>query len=157
LVQYVYDASGNHTRRTVLSGAHAEYDIDALNRVRGQSDYFANGQMGRFDYGFDAMGRHRYEQRDWGTADGYQFNARDELTGYQRDGDLNMDGSVSAGFWNNTTLVYDNNGNRTQVTGVGADTYTANGLNQYSHDSNTGTMGYDPKGNLTSAAGWTYS
>ncbi len=86
LVQYVYDASGNHTRRTLLSGAHAEYDIDELNRVRGQSDYFANGQMGRFDYSFDAMGRHRYEQRDWGTADGYQFDPRDELTGYQRDG-----------------------------------------------------------------------
>jgi hypothetical protein len=25
LVQYVYDASGNHTRRTLISGAHAEY------------------------------------------------------------------------------------------------------------------------------------
>jgi RHS repeat-associated protein len=156
VVQYVYDSSGNHTRRTVLSGAHAEYDIDELNRVRGQSDYFANWQMGRFDYGFDAMGRHRYEQRDWGTADGYQFDPRDELTGYQRDGDLNMDGSVSAAFWNNTTLAYDNNGNRAQVTGIGADSYTVNNLNQYTNDTNTGTMLYDPKGNLTSAAGWTY-
>ena len=157
LVQYVYDASGNHTRRTVLSGAHAEYDIDELNRVRGQSDYFANGQMGRFDYAFDAMGRHRYEQRDWWTADGYQFNPRDELTGYQRDGDLNMDGTVSASFWNNTGLQYDANGNRTQVTGSGADSYAVNSLNQYTSDANTGAMGYDPKGNLTSAAGWTYS
>ena len=158
LVQYVYDASGNHTRRTLLSGAHAEYDIDELNRVRGQSDFFANGQMGRFDYSFDAMGRHRYEQRDWGTADGYQFDPRDQLTGYQRDGDLNMDGTVSAAFWNNTTLAYDNNGNRTQVTGVGAASYTINNsLNQYDNVSNLGSLGYDPKGNLTSAAGWTYS
>ena len=39
--------------RTVLPGAHAEYDVDELNRVRGQSDYFANWQIGRFDYGFD--------------------------------------------------------------------------------------------------------
>jgi hypothetical protein len=86
VVRYTYDASGNRTTRTVLSGAHAEYDVDELNRVRGQSDYFASGQMGRFDYAFDAMGRHRYEQRDWGTADGYQFDPRDELTGYKRDG-----------------------------------------------------------------------
>jgi RHS repeat-associated protein len=156
VVQYVYDASGNHTRRTLISGAHAEYDIDELNRVRGQSDYFASGQMGRFDYAFDAMGRHRYEQRDWGTADGYQFDPRDQLTGYQRDGDLNMDGSVSAAFWNNTGLHYDNNGNRTQVTGNGAATYSVNSLNQYGNVSNLGDLGYDPKGNLTSAAGWTY-
>jgi hypothetical protein len=74
VVRYTYDASGNRTARTVLSGAHAEYDVDELNRVRGQSDYFANWQMGRFDYGFDALGRHRYEQRDWGTADGYQYD-----------------------------------------------------------------------------------
>jgi RHS repeat-associated protein len=157
LVQYVYDASGNHTRRTLISGAHAEYDIDELNRVRGQGDYFGNGQMGRFDYRFDPMGRHRYEQRDWGTADGYQFDPRDELTGYKRDGDLNMDGTVSAGFWNNTNVVYDNNGNRTQVTGVGAATYTHNNLNQYGNVSNLGELGYDPKGNLASATGWTYS
>ena len=141
----------------MLSGAHAEYDVDDLNRVRGQANYFANWQSGRFDYSFDALGRRKYEQRDWGTADGYQYNLRDELTGYKRDGDLNMDGTVSASFWNNTNLVYDNNGNRTQVTGVGADTYTVNSLNQYTNDSNTGTMGYDPKGNLTSAAGWIYT
>jgi len=55
LVRYAYDAGGNRTTRTVLSGAHADYDVDELNRVRGQSAYFANGQMGRFDYGFDAM------------------------------------------------------------------------------------------------------
>ena len=68
LVRYVYDASGNRTTRTVLSGAHADYDIDELNRVRGQSAYFANGQSGAFAYGFDAMGRRRYEQRE---EDGY--------------------------------------------------------------------------------------
>ena len=157
VVRYTYDASGNHTTRTVLSGAHAEYDVDELNRVRGQSDYFANWQMGRFDYGFDALGRHRYEQRDWGTTDGYQYDPSDEVTGYQRDGNLNGDGTVSAVLGNNTTLAYDNNGNRAQVTGVGADSYTINSLNQYTSDAVTGTMGYDPKGNLTSAAGWTYS
>jgi hypothetical protein len=156
LVHYTYDASGNRTTRTVLSGAHAEYDVDELNRTRGQANYFANGHMGSFDYGFDALGRRKYEQRDWGTADGYQYNARDEVTGYQRDGDLNTDGTVSASFWNNTGIQYDNNGNRIQVTGSGAASYTHNNLNQYGNISNMGDLGYDPKGNLTSAAGWTY-
>jgi hypothetical protein len=83
----------------VLSGAHAEYDIDELNRIRGQANYFANGHMGSFDYGFDAMGRRRYEQRDGGTADGYQYDPSDEVTGYQRDGTLNGDGTVSGNWW----------------------------------------------------------
>ena len=157
LVRYTYDASGNRTTRTLLSAAHADYDVDELNRVRGQSAYFANGQMGRFDYGFDAMGRHRYEQRDGGTADGYQYDPSDEVTGYQRDGTLNGDGTVSASFWNNTNVVYDNNGNRTQVTGSGAATYAVNNLNQYDNVSNIGNLGSDPKGNLTSAAGWIYT
>ena len=157
LVRYVYDAGGNRTSRTVLSGAHADYDVDELNRVRGQSAYFANGQSGAFAYGFDAMGRRRYEQRDGGTADGYQYDPSDEVTGYQRDGTLNGDGTVSASFWNNTGIHYDNNGNRTQVTGSGANSYAINDLNQYTSDAVTGTMGYDPKGNLTSAAGWIYT
>jgi RHS repeat-associated protein len=157
LVRYTYDPSGNRTSRTVLSGAHADYDVDELNRVRGQSAYFANGQSGAFAYGFDAMGRHRYEQRDWGTADGYQYDPSDEVTGYQRDGTLNGDGTVSASFWNNTGIHYDNNGNRTQVTGSGANSYTINNLNQYDNVSNIGNLGYDPKGNLTSAAGWIYT
>ena len=79
------------------------------------------------------------------------------MTCCQRDGTLNGDGTVSAGFWNNTGLHYDNNGNRTQVTGSGADTYAINNLNQYTSDANTGGMGYDPKGNLTYASGWTYT
>src|SRR5213082_3482633 len=157
LVHYGYDVSGNRTTRTVLSGAHAEYDVDELNRIRGQANYFANGQIGRFDYGFDEKNRHKYEQRDWGTADGYQYDPSDEVTGYQRDGTLNGDGTVSANFWNNTNVVYDNNGNRTQVTGSGADSYAINNLNQYTSDANTGGMGYDPKGNLTYASGWTYT
>jgi YD repeat-containing protein len=155
LVQYAYDASGNRTTRTVLSGAHADYDIDGLNRISGQTTYFANVPSGRFDYGFDAMGRRRYEQRDWWTADGYVYDPSDELTGYKRDGSLNSDGTVSAAFWNNTALSYDGTGNRVQVTGNGANSYSVNSLNQYTSDAN-GAMGYDPKGNLSSCDGWTY-
>jgi RHS repeat-associated protein len=158
LVRYTYDHSGNRTTRTVLSGAHADYDIDELNRVRTQTSYFANGQTGRFDYGFDAMGRRRYEQRDLGTADGFQYDPSDELTNYRRDGTLNGDGTVNASLLNTTGLQYDNNGNRTQVNAGlnGIVTYVPNSLNQYDSVSNIGTLGYDGKGNLTVVAGWTY-
>ncbi len=154
VMQYGYDLSGNRVNRTALSGAQAQYDIDELNRVRAQANYFANGQMARYDYGFDELGRRRYEQRDWWQTDGFQFNERDELKGYQRDGTLNPDWTVSS--WINTTVTYDNNGNRTQMTGSWWNTYQVNYLNQYTSDSNTGGMGYDGKGNLEAAAGWVY-
>jgi hypothetical protein len=52
-----------------------------VNRIRAQANYFACGQMGRFDYGFDTMGRRRYEQRDWWQADGFQHDPSDQVTG----------------------------------------------------------------------------
>jgi hypothetical protein len=63
VVRYVYDLSGNRTSRTVLPGAHAEYDIDEVNRIRGQVGYFANNKMGAFGYSYDEKNRHRSEQR----------------------------------------------------------------------------------------------
>ena len=157
VVRYTYDLAGNRATRTVLSGAHADYDIDNLNRIRAQANYFANGLVGRFDYGFDAMGRRRYEQRDWGMADGYEHDPTDQITGYKRDGTLNADGTVTAGFGNSSTLSYDGTGNRIQVSGMSGSSYAVNSLNQYTSASNVGSLDYDPKGNLTSADGWTYS
>jgi RHS repeat-associated protein len=156
VARYTYDLSGNRTTRTVLSGAHAEYEIDDLNRVGGQWNYFS-GSTGRFDYGFDAMGRRRYERRDFGPTDGYQYDPSDELTDFKRDGTLNGDGAVSASGLNTTDLQYDNNGNRTQLTGNGANSYAINNLNQYTWNANSGAMVYDAKGNLYAADSWIYS
>jgi RHS repeat-associated protein len=107
----------------------------------------------------DAMGRRIFERRDFAPTDGYQYDPSDELTSYKRDGTLNGDGTVSASFWNSTGLIYDNNGNRTEMNGgaTGTITYAHNTLNQYDSVSSMGSLDYDGKGNLASADGWTYT
>lgn len=105
--------------------------------------------MGRFDYGYDEKNRHRSEQRDWSDPDGWQYDLGDEITGYRRDGNGNVNS------WNSVGLEYDNNGNRWKVNG--AEVYAANNLNQYTAAPNVGTMNYDGNGNLTTAEGWTDS
>jgi PA14 domain len=60
--------------------------FDAVNRVSAQASYFASNCVGRFDYGYDALSRRIYEQGDFGLADGYQYDATDQMIGYQRDG-----------------------------------------------------------------------
>ena len=65
-----------------------------------------------------------------------QFDARDEVTAYQRDGVLNSDGTVTKAVAA-STLGFDGAGNRTQVAGSWApNSYTVNALNQY-----TATLG----------------
>jgi hypothetical protein len=159
VVRYVYDLSGNRTSRTVLPGAHAEYDIDEVNRIRGQVGYFANNKMGAFGYSYDEKNRHRSEQRDWRTADGWSYDQADEVTSYTRDGTLQSDGSVASDWMsnNNSGIAYDNNGNRTQVSGMNGNSYAVNNLNQYTWEGNSGGLGYNGNGNLTSYNGWSYS
>jgi RHS repeat-associated protein len=142
-----------------LPGAHAEYDIDEVNRIRGQVAYFANNRMGAFGYSYDEKNRRRSEQRDWRTADGWSYDQADEVTSYTRDGTLQNDGSVASDWMsnNNSGIAYDNNGNRTQVSGMNGNSYAVNNLNQYTWEGNSGGLGYNGNGNLTSYNGWSYS
>lgn len=162
VVAYAYDESGNRSLRTLLKGASTpnagpgastQYAMDEVNRVYSQSTYFANNRVGRFDYGFDALNRRKYEQRDSGPADGFQYDPTDQVTGYQKEGTLNTDGTVSSAITG--TLSLDGAGNRTQITGsFESNTYIPNALNQYTSDAG-GPAGYDNNGNLTSYGGWT--
>lgn len=150
VMQYGYDLNGNRTNRTAISGAWAEYGIDDMNQVANQTNHFANGVQARYDYGFDALRRRKYEQRDADRADGFQYDSSDQVTGYQPNGTLNPDGTVNTSFFNpGQTIGYDPNGNRTW--------YGINNLNQYTSDPNGGTYDYDANGNLKTAAGWTYT
>lgn len=161
-VAYTYDGSGNRVLRTLCKGASTpnagpgastQYAVDQVNRVYAQASYFANNRVGRFDYGFDALNRRIYEQRDFGLADGFQYDATDQIIGYQREGTLDAGtGTVSSAVA--STLQFDGAGNRTQITGsFEQNTYVRNKLNQYAHDA-AGSAGYDEKGNLTTYAGW---
>lgn len=153
-MHYGYELSDNRVNRTALSGSHAEHDIDEVNRIRAEALYFAGGTAARYDYGYGAKNRHKYEQRDWATADGWHYDAGDQIVNYQRDGWVDGNGDVN---WGSVAsgIEYDNNGNRTAVTGSNANSYSHNDLNQYDWTASTGTIGYGPKGNLTDAAGWT--
>lgn len=100
------------------------------------------------------MNRRIYEQRDFGLADGFQYDATDQIIGYQREGTLDVGaGTVSSATA--SSLQFDGAGNRTQITGsFEQNTYIRNKLNQYTDDA-AGPGGYDPKGNLAMYAGWT--
>src|SRR5256714_138836 len=69
-VQYTYDAAGNRSRRTIYYGAYTDYHYNAINQLDTQTSYFNGGSTARFDYGFDTANRIKYEQRDFGAADG---------------------------------------------------------------------------------------
>jgi RHS repeat-associated protein len=165
-VAYTYDPSGNRSQRTLCRGASTpnagpgastQYAVDDVNRVYSENTNFANNQVGRFDYGFDALNRRKYEQRDSGLADGFQYDPTNQVTSYQKAGTLNVaDGTVSSPIAA-AALSFDGAGNRTQVTGSWfPNTYGVNALNQYTNDF-VGPAGYDNNGNLNLYAGWTFT
>src|SRR2546423_12300856 len=109
-VQYAYDPAGNRAQRTLYNGGLTQYAMDDANRVNALASYFANNQMARCDYGYDVTSRMKYEQRNWGLADGFNYDVRNELKDFHKNGTLNGDGSVSASY--NCSFTYDNNGSR---------------------------------------------
>ncbi|HZE57539.1 MAG TPA: RHS repeat-associated core domain-containing protein [Chthoniobacterales bacterium] len=154
-IRYTYDFAGNRNSRTTYAGAYTTSEFNEINQLRSQISYFAGGRTARFDYGFDANNRIKYEQRDSGLADGFGFDVRNELTGFHQSGSLNQDGTVSAPY--NLSISYDANGNRILADEVLYQAYyTTAPLNQYTSD-HTGAIGYDYNANLTSRNGWNFT
>jgi len=152
-VQYTYDVAGNRSRRTTFYGAYTDYAYNAINRLYSQSSYFANGYVARYDYGFDAANRISYELRNSAVADGFSYDAQNEVTGYHHDGTVN-NGTVTGGY--EIGITYDANGNRIAATeACCVAPYAAAQNNQYVSDW-TGTLSYDGNANLTWRAGWAF-
>ena len=156
LVTYQYDPSGNRTQRSLHNGTYTAYGTaDAVNRIPSIVHNFTGGQTARFDYGYDQVNRHTYEQRNGGAADGYGYDDADEVTAFNRDGTLNQ-GTVTGGS-QVANLVYDGSGNRTQSVSNGAAiNYGINNLNQYTN-LNGNPVTSDIKGNVQSYNGWIYT
>ena len=153
-VQYTYDSAGNRSRRTIYYGAYTDYAYNAINQLSSQTSYF-NGSTARFDYGFDPVNRIKYEQRDSGVADGFGFDPRNELTGFNQNGTLNTNGTVTGGY--SIAISYDANGNRIAATeACCVASYSAAPNNQYLNDW-TGNLTYDNNANLTSRSGWNFT
>jgi len=119
-------------------GAYTDYSYNAINQVDTQTSYF-NGSTARFDYGFDTVNRIKYEQRDSGVADGFSFDPRNELTGFNQNGILNGNGTVSAAY--NLSVTYDANGNRIDALDGNTAHYSTAPNNQYSSDWTRGAEG----------------
>ena len=116
--------------------------------------YFS-GSTARFDYGYDANNRIKYEQRDSGLADGFDYDVRSQWTAFNQNGTLNPNGTVSGGYY--VGVTYDANGNRIAASEACCTThYTTAASNQYKTDQ-TGTLSYDNNANLTSRAGWVFT
>lgn len=65
------------SQRTLFNGGITQYTVDDANRLTALASYFANNRLGRFDYGYDQLNRRKYEQRDFGVADGFQYDPRE--------------------------------------------------------------------------------
>jgi len=147
LVSYQYDLAGNRVQRSLYNGTVTDYGpVDALNRSPWVRHRFNGAEAGRFDYAFDGLSRLQYEQRNGGTADGYGFNKRSEVTGYKRDGTLS-NGVVSGGV-EDASYIYDPAGNRQTVTNNGTVTaWSVNNLNEYTQIGGASPTS-DVKGNV---------
>src|SRR5256714_11062859 len=85
----------------------------------------------------------------------FPYDPRKEMTGFRRDGAVNANGTVTAGY--NVGFNYDNNGNRTTVNeSCCVASYTTVPTNQYMTDQ-TGNLNYDNNANLTGRGEWVYT
>ncbi|MDQ3413462.1 MAG: hypothetical protein M3480_00560, partial [Verrucomicrobiota bacterium] len=127
---YIYDPSGNLlTRNLDQYQTHSSSLFDPqVNRLT-QIQHFLNGSSPKYNYGYDKMGNRTYEQRDGVVADGYRYDANNQMTSFWYDGTTTGPATGDP----LSTIVYDASGNRTsKVEDVTSTTYAAaNNLNQY--------------------------
>ena len=139
------------------NGTRTDYaPADPLNRTAWVQHSFAGSVGQLFEYRFDAVDRRRYERRNWndGDTDGFGYDRTGQVTGYNRAGTLQGDGSVSGGS-DAIAINYDANGNRTSITGTDTRSYGVNDLSQYTNDTSL-PVEYDVNGNLSRHGNWWY-
>jgi RHS repeat-associated protein len=153
-----YDADGNRTKLTWNTGGpFVTYQYDGLNRM---TDILESGSTNLIHIDYDNRGRRQTLTRSNGTSTTYGYDPVSRLN------DLKLMGGTTV--VNEYTFAYTPADEIAQKTISNAAfswtgavavnrAYTANGLNQYSAITGIAAPTYDPKGNLTSAGGNTYS
>lgn len=152
----LYDADGNRIRVTHPDGNYFTYDYDGLDRPIAIRE---NGATQVVGFGYDAQGRKTSEARG-GVLTTYGYDAVSRLTSLNDDlaGTTN---DVTATFAYNpanqiVTETRDNALYSFNAYTTASNSYTANGLNQYTAVG-AGTLGYDSNGNLMSNGGTTFA
>ena len=153
-----YDAAGRRTRLTWNDGFFVTYDYDAVGEMTAVLDMSGN-VLAAFSY--DDLGRRTSLTRGNGTSTGYSYDAASRLTALTQSlaqpafnlslsfGSYSPAGQLGSRTSSNTGYAFTGKYNVDR-------SYSVNGLNQYTA-SGTVTPGYDSRGNLTSAAGTTYT
>ena len=151
-ISYLYDPSGNRTRLTHADGVYFSYEFDAADRLK---TIDANGAGWIVSFRYDRQLRlDRVHHRDrfiWGL--GYDPVSRVSAISIDQLGDS------SASLLSSFTYTPSNQINERSLSNIAyeqpsnvvvSETYSSNGLNQYTGVSGA-IHGYDENGNLTAA------
>jgi RHS repeat-associated protein len=148
-VSYQYDAAGRRTRLTWPDSFYVTYEYDAAGSLISIKE---NGGTALATFTYDNLGRRTSLARGNGSTTGYAFDGASRLI------DLGFDlGGSSHDVW--TDLSYNpasqivsktinNTGYNFTLPSAYTDTYTDNGLNQYTSAGGV-TPTYDSRGNTT--------
>jgi len=152
LASYAYDANGNPVSKTLANGTVTGYTYDNANRLTEVNHALGGTSLAKFDYGYDAMNRRTFEQRDSAVGDVYSYDAVDQVASVNYDATNPSSGSTGAD--RTVGYTYDATGNRTAVNDSvnGNSSYSANNLNEYSSVGGS-AYAYDGNGNLVSGNG----
>lgn len=156
-MSYQYDADGDRTQVSYPDGIYIQYTYDGLDRLQ---TVLQNGSTSLATYSYDGNGRLGELSRAGGLAwttygyDGisrlnslahtFSSPANDitySITQYNADDQITSETISNSGYG---------------VLATGSQSYTANGLNEYSAVGGT-SFGYDGRGNLTGDASYNYS
>ena len=144
---YTYDANGNRQTLTYANGVVESYQYNKANWITGLTNSKAGNTLSSHTYTYYASGSQKSETTNTGVATSYTYDDLGRLTRESEANGLTL------------AYTYDANGNRTQMTASGTDSYTT----AYTYDANnrltteaktqsgtttTSIFTYDDNGNL---------
>jgi len=157
-----YDAAGERTRLTWPDSFYVAYDYDSAgNLLHVRENGAASGIGVLATYGYDDLGNRTSLTRGNGTSTSYTPDAVSRLASLAHDLAGTTDDVTTTLAYNPASQIASSTRSNDAFAATFADTakgYTINGLNQAT-TSGTDTIGYDARGNITSAGtdSYTYS
>lgn len=153
---YQYDLAGRRTRVTHPDGNYFTYDYDDASKITAIKE---NGSTALATFTYDTPGRLQQLARPNGTATNYTYDPISRLASLNQNLNLTIS-DVTFSFTYNPasqirTRALDNDAYAFTVAAK-ADSYSVNGLNQYTAVAGTSHT-YDANGNLTSDGSTTYA